>query len=333
MTLERAIDDYLRWRQLERDAPPGSVKTYYDCLVKFADAHPRSRLHEWEGRDGTDRIRAVIARHWGTRAASTRANRISIAHAFWDWLEQEDLMETNPARRIKCPPARRPNVYRPDPDELARIRAAATNLELPAILLLEGVGLRASECVSVRWADVDLLRGRLRVKRKGGSWQTLPLVPDVTAELRRIYRDLQPQLDHHLYTVRERRWANATHQLADIRDPTRPAARSTLGYMVARVSKRAGLREMRPHALRHGFATRLRRQGKPVDVVQFLLGHQRIETTKRYLDELRLEEVEAELADRGGRNPASLHGPARILLEGEPSREARSDEEGSEWHP
>lgn len=325
MRIEAAIDRFLAWRQLERDAPPGSLKTYYDCLVKLADAHPHTRLHDWEGRDGTDRIRAVIGRHWGTRAASTRANRISIMHAFFDWLEAEDLMETNPARRIKCPPARRPNVYRPDPDELARIRAAATELELPAILLLEGAGLRASEAVSVRWADVDLLRGRLRVKRKGGSWQTLPLLPDVAAALRRIYRDLAPQLDDHLYTVRERRWANATHQLADVRDPTRPAHRSTLGYMVARVSKRAIGRELRPHALRHGFATRLRRQGKPVDVVQFLLGHKRIETTKRYLDELRLEEVEHELADTTDRNPASLHGSARILHPAEPPRGAEPE--------
>ena len=54
------------------------------------------------------------------------------------------------------------------------VRAAALPHERPAILLMEGAGLRRSEVVGCRWADLDLVRGRVRAFRKG---QTLALAP------------------------------------------------------------------------------------------------------------------------------------------------------------
>jgi integrase len=78
------------------------------------------------------------------------------------------MIEADPSRKIRRPPKRRPDIYRPSIEELARVRAAALPHERPAIVLMEGAGLRRSEVVGCRWADLDLVRGRVRVPKRDG---------------------------------------------------------------------------------------------------------------------------------------------------------------------
>jgi integrase len=88
---------------------------------------------------------------------------ISVLHSFFDWANVEDLIELDPSAKIRRPRKRRPDVYRPSLDELRRIRDAARGHERPAIVLMEGAGLRRAEVLGCRWADFDMVRGRLRV--------------------------------------------------------------------------------------------------------------------------------------------------------------------------
>jgi len=105
--------------------------------------------------------------HWRKKKASTRANIVSVLHSFFGWAEAEDLIDLDPSRKIRRPPKRKPDIYRPSLDELDRIRSVATLAERPAIVLMEGAGLRLSEVAGTRWQDIDLIRGRVRVYRKG----------------------------------------------------------------------------------------------------------------------------------------------------------------------
>src|SRR5947207_14661196 len=67
--------------------------------------------------------------------------------------------------------------------------------------------------------------------------------------------------------------------------------------MVRRVCRRAGVRELSPHQLRHGFANRfLRESGRDVAALRPLLGHSRIDTTQLYTDEIEVDELAAALA-------------------------------------
>jgi integrase/recombinase XerC len=179
MRIERAIDAFLDWRRLERDATPRSVDSYGRILWKLAQAYPEARLDDLTTND----LRAFLAEHWRDRSASTRSNVISVLHSFFAWADAEDLVELDPSRKIRRPPKRKPDVYRPSLDELARLRSAALPYERPPLLLMEGAGLRRSEVIRCRWADLDLVRGRARVHRKGQHWYWLPLDPDVVDEL------------------------------------------------------------------------------------------------------------------------------------------------------
>ena len=162
MRIERAIDAFLDWRRIERDATPRSIDSYWRILVKLAEDYPEAPIATLT----TEDLRRFLNR-WRQKSAATRSNVISVLHSFFSWAEAEDWVEIDPSRKIRRPPKRKPDVYRPSLDELNRIRTAALPHEKPAILLMEGAGLRRSEVLGCRWSDVDLLRGRARVRRKG----------------------------------------------------------------------------------------------------------------------------------------------------------------------
>src|SRR4249919_1214460 len=189
--------------QLERDWTPRTVKSVFDCLRLLADDFPEARLSDFDGRKGTELLRQHIGRHFGTRAAATRATRISYHHTFWAWAEQEGFVDDDPARRIKRPPKRRADVYRPTAAELDLFEQACTIRELGAWALMGRRGLRASTVVSVKWGDVDLRRGRVRIVVKGGHRDWAPLGPDATRILQRVYTTLAPDPDDHVFSAEE----------------------------------------------------------------------------------------------------------------------------------
>ena len=292
MRIERAIDAFLDWRRLERGATPRSTSSYRAILDKLAEDYPELDLARFTKYD----LRAFLKR-WEDKSAATRANVVSVLHSFFGWATAEDIIDVNPSAPLRRPKKRRADVYRPSIDELGAVRAAALPHERPAIVLMEGAGLRRAEVLSVRWADIDLIRGRVRVFRKGANWQPVPLAPDVLDELRDSFRTLRPELDDYVFTVEVEQWVSQYERKRERKNPKVPASDQALWRMVRRVCKRAGIRELSPHQLRHGFANRfLRESGRDVAALRPLLGHSRIDTTQLYTDEIEVDELAAALA-------------------------------------
>jgi site-specific recombinase XerD len=297
MRLSRAIDRFLEQMQLEDDWTARTVDSVYRALSKLADDHPEATLADFNGRDGKELVRAHLGRRYGRAAASTRATRISYFHSFFAWAEAEDLIDDDRVREIRRPPKRKPDVYRPSASEMRLTLAAATLLELAALLLMSGAGLRAHEMVKVVWRDVDLLEGRVRVRRKGHNWQWIPIDPLVVDRLRSIYRQLEPAADDHVFVAETEQWVSNEHRVRRLIDPKTPRTEKTLWRMVGRVSDRAGVHPLGPHMLRRGFAnsflrdTRDRFGTADVWTLQLLMGHSRIDTTERYLKELESDDA------------------------------------------
>jgi site-specific recombinase XerD len=96
MRIERAIDAFLDWRQLERDATPRSVDSYRRILWKLAEEYPEASI---DGLSTSD-LRAFLGR-WRQSSAATRSNVISVLHSFFSWAEAEDLVQGDPSRKIR----------------------------------------------------------------------------------------------------------------------------------------------------------------------------------------------------------------------------------------
>ena len=138
----------------------------------------------------------------------------------------------------------------------------------------------------------------MRILRKGHHWHSVPLAPDVLTELRCSFRELEPELDDYVFTVEVELWVSAVERVRRRKDPKEPASDQALMRMVWRVCKRAGVRRLSPHQLRHGFANRfLRESGRNLVALQQLMGHSRPDTTQQYTDEMELDELEEALED------------------------------------
>jgi integrase len=159
-------------------------------------------------------------------------------------------------------------------EELSRLLEAVKGDPERTALLLMGsdAGLRQGEMVALEWGDVDLVAGTLTVRRsswrgivgtpKSGRDRKIPLTPRLRAALR-AHRHLRAEL---------------VFCHADGSPFTQSAIEAALRF----ACKRAGLRSIGSHVLRHTFASHLAMRGAAPKAIQELLGHGSLSMTLKY---------------------------------------------------
>ena len=152
--------------------------------------------------------------------------------------------------------------------EVAAILAACPNARYRAMLTLcYGCGLRLSEVLAVRVADIDGERRLLRVEQgKGAKDRLVPLSPTLLEHLRAYWR---------LYRPADWLFAGRTGEPLS---PTSLQKAFTQAKRQAGVTKVGGI-----HGLRHAYATHQLAAGLQVERLQRLMGHANIQTTLRYV--------------------------------------------------
>jgi integrase/recombinase XerD len=176
-------------------------------------------------------------------------------------------------------------------DEVVRFLEAVPSLKSrTALTTAYAAGLRVSEVVALKVADIDSGRMLIRVEQgKGGKDRYVMLSAQLLAILRTYWRLARPR-----------------HWLFPGRDEERPIDQTVLHAACRSACEAAGLtKHVTVHTLRHSFATHLLESGADIRIIQVLLGHTNISTTARYaqvatstiqgtaspLDRLRLEVV------------------------------------------
>ncbi len=149
--------------------------------------------------------------------------------------------------------------------------------------LLYAGGLRASEVAGLDVPRVHLDLAVARVMGKGSKERIVPIGKPAIEATRQYLTELRPQL---------LKGDIAAGRLLLSRTG-KPINRIVVWQIISRLAKRAGLRGVHPHTLRHSFATHLLAGGADLRVVQELLGHSNIKTTQIYthVDRSRLKEV------------------------------------------
>lgn len=182
-----------------------------------------------------------------------------------------------------------------DFDEAIRLVNAADENWKAMILLALRTGLRQGELLELRWNDVDLAKGLLRVRRsiwkgqvttpKGGKGRDIPLSDEARLALRTLPSRLAGKLVFPGITGNNLTKAQCKHPLW-------------------RACKAANLRRIGWHV--HTFASHLAMRGVPLRAIQELLGHTTVEMTMRY----------AHLSPEVGRNAVLLlDAPDRPLVD------------------
>jgi integrase/recombinase XerD len=167
-----------------------------------------------------------------------------------------------------------PRQYSPLPTVLSQAEVAAFlealrhPLYRAIAMVLYGAGLRIDETLALEVSDIDGARGVLRVRHgKGNRAREARLSPTLYQSLR-CYWDMERPPRPYLFASR---------------GTGRPPTQETVRRAFALAAEQAGItKPVRPHVLRHSYATHLLDAGTDVRVIQALLGHQSLRTTMRY---------------------------------------------------
>lgn len=223
-------------------------------------------------------------------AATSLSRRLSSLRVFYRYLRDEGEVTASPLEFVESPktPSRLPDYLHVDEVE-AIIGAAARVLDAAAaggtsaekesdlardvamLALAYGCGLRASELVGLKRADVDLNLALVRVRGKGGKERLVPF-----GAVAKGY------LEKYSGILKAAGRGDEVFLFPSSRRRGRPVSRQLLWKTVKKYAALAGVEGVKPHLFRHTFATHLVQAGADVRTVQELLGHASITTTQVY---------------------------------------------------
>lgn len=252
------LAEFLKAREAQR-CTPATLKFYQFALAPFAEwCEARHIAPASLGASNVDDFLLERAGQ-GVSDSTLHAHARSV-RAMMRFAEERGLIDHAPRLRMPRVPKPRPSVL--SVDDFRRLLGACRGVRDRALLLLlADSGLRRAEAAALRWRDMDLASGRLRVVSGKGRKDRLAVVGPVT---RAALRELQ-----------ELRGDGASQ-------PVFGLTAWGVGEAAKRLAKRAGTR-VSPHALRRFFAVGWLRNGGDLRSLQILLGHQSIVTTERYL--------------------------------------------------
>lgn len=218
----------------------------------------------------TDDLRNYLSNYQEQRSSSksTIDNIRRILSSFYAWLEDEDIVIKSPVRRIHK--VKSGSVVKDTftDEELEMIRDNCDNIrDLAMIDLLSSTGMRVGELVNLNRGDVDLNQRECIVLGKGDKQRV-------------VYFDARTKLHLEEY-LSERTDSNESLFVS----LNKPHSRLSIGGIESRIKSigvRSSLDDVHPHKFRRTMATQAIDKGMPIEQVQKLLGHVRIDTTLQY---------------------------------------------------
>lgn len=279
--LRAAIEDYLRYLDIERGFSPHTVRAYASDLAALVE-HLAARSVPPLAQLDLEMFRDWL---WDASerglAPATIARRAASARGFTAWLERTGR-GPDTARRLRSPKQGRalPRVVTGEGMRgiLDGLRVAAGSgdpnalRDLAVVELLYGAGIRVSELCAIDRDDVDLDRRTVRVTGKGDKQRTVPFgVPAAQAVVDYLRRGRPELAGEH---SGEALFVGARGG--------RIGPRSVYALTSRVLGASPGAGPAGPHAFRHTAATHLLDGGADLRTVQEMLGHASLGTTQIY---------------------------------------------------
>ena len=239
---------------------------YYDATIRNMFEATDKPVREIN----TDDLRGYLANYQKERGSGkvTIDNMRRIFSSFFGWLEDEDYILKSPVRRIRKIKAEKTIKETFSDEGLELLRDACEEIrDLAMIDLLSSTGMRVGEMVQLNREDINFHERECVVFGKGGSE-------------RMVYFDARTKI--HLLNYLNGRNDKNPALFASL---AKPHERLMIGGVETRlreIGKRADLYKVHPHKFRRTLATRAIDKGMPIEQVQRLLGHVKIDTTMHY---------------------------------------------------
>ena len=259
---EKIINTYIASMRLEGRSEK-TLKQYYDALTKLLDEIPKS-IKDIRTND----IRYHLAHYQATHKVSnaTVNNRRKFLSAFFVWATREEIVDKNPMLKINSIKEKYVTKKPFSDIELAKIRdALEDNREKALVEFLLSTGCRVSEVAGLKVGNIDFRTGECVVLGKGNKERTVYLN---NKSMYYLERYLGGFVDAERPLFMNARGRGMTKQ--------------NIEELMRIIGKRAGVSKVHPHRFRRTMATNAMKRGMPVQYIQVILGHSKLDTTMIY---------------------------------------------------
>ena len=279
MNLQEKVKPYLEYCTYRKELDTKTIKAYRIDLTQFF-SYVQSAEPEKET------IEQYITDLHKKYKQKTIKRKIASIKAFYSYLEEEELLEQNPFRKIKVKFKETIILPRIIPREeieqllnyiyasissLSGIQYKHTLRDASVIEVFFATGARVYEISNIRAENINLNSGLIRIMGKGRKERYIQISNTAVLDiLRKYYEENEPEIKKSGYFFINNRGKRYTEQ--------------SIRLMLKKYTLKAGIqRKITPHMFRHSFATYLIEEGVDVSCVQQILGHSSIKTTQIYI--------------------------------------------------
>ncbi len=272
------VEGFLAWLELERGLSSHTISSYGRDLAQYAVYLDKQGVADWAavGEHSVSEWTAYLSK--ADYARSSQARKLSAIRMLARYLVREGLRTDDFTELVSAPKLSRklPEVL--THEELKRLLAAPPTdtphgLRDRAMLeLFYSSGLRVSELCGILLQAINLDEGYVRVFGKGSKERIAPIGGAAVAAVRDYLTGGRP----HFVKAK-------TGSALFLSQQGRAISRKMVWVMIKQHAARAGIKKpIKPHLLRHSFATHLLEGGADLRAIQEMLGHSDISTTQIY---------------------------------------------------
>lgn len=239
---------------------------YYETTIKTMIDKLSKKVNSIETEDLRNYLSEYQAKNNCSKVTIDNVRRI--LSSFFAWLEDEDYIMKSPVRRIHKVKATQTVKETYTDEELEEMRDACVEIrDLAMVDFLASTGVRVGELVNLDRVDIDMQERSCVVLGKGGKE-------------REVYFDARTKI--HLQNYLNSRIDNNSALFVSLLRPYDRLKISGVEIRLRELGKRINIKKIHPHKFRRTMATKAIDKGMPIEQVQVLLGHRKIDTTLQY---------------------------------------------------
>jgi integrase/recombinase XerD len=296
-SLREPVDGFLAYLQLERGLSRNTTAAYQVDLLQFADVLVSLKITNWADVVGAHVSDWLYGLSRQGMATSSMGRKLSAVRMLARYLVKEAVCKQDFTELVQGPKTSRrlpATLSETDMETLlaAPVSGTAHGLRDRAMLeLFYSSGLRVSELAGLALQQIDLQQGFVRVFGKGAKERVVPVGGSAALAVADYLAAGRPGL------VKPR-----TGSALFLSERGKAISRKTIWALIKGYARKAGLPKcVKPHLLRHSFATHLLAGGADLRAIQEMLGHADIGTTQIYtaVETTRLTDLHSRYHPRG----------------------------------
>ena len=276
--MRQLIDTFMNYLSVERGLANNTISAYRDDLKFYMDFLEKKEINALSNTTKNDIINFMFGQKDQGLSPNSISRRLTAIRVFYRFLVREKILKADPTSQLDSP-----RLWKKIPEALSLNEVEALlnqpnlkdkqGLRDKAIIeVLYATGMRISEAANLKIDNLNMDIGFLRCIGKGNKERIIPLGKKAIESIKKYLLNSRPNFVSKI-----------ENQFLFLGRFGKRISRQSLWKIIKKYAKSAKIKKpVKPHLLRHSFATHLLERGADLRSVQEMLGHSNISTTQIY---------------------------------------------------